>query len=104
MAAVNDPVEQGFVSSLAHPGGNITGFAFVDFQMVGKWLDTQRGRPRISWCVMFYPDTSPDIMARCVLFASDPPSIAVEVTAAPVRDTAEIEEAIVKLGPEPAAG
>src|SRR5262249_36791048 len=38
MAAVNDPVEQGFVSSLAHPGGNITGFAFVDFQMVGKWL------------------------------------------------------------------
>src|SRR6266516_5801446 len=39
MAAVNDPVEQGFVSSLAHPGGNITGFAFVDFQMVGKWLE-----------------------------------------------------------------
>jgi len=39
MAAVADPVEQGFVSSLAHPGGNITGFAFVDFQMVGKWLE-----------------------------------------------------------------
>src|SRR5262249_27111081 len=37
--AVNDPVEQGFVSSLAHPGGNITGFALVDFQMVGKWLE-----------------------------------------------------------------
>src|SRR6516165_8282986 len=39
MVPVNDPVEQGFVSSLAHPGGNITGFAFVDFQMVGKWLE-----------------------------------------------------------------
>jgi putative ABC transport system substrate-binding protein len=39
MAGVNDPVEQGFVSSLAHPGGNITGFSFVDFQMVGKWLE-----------------------------------------------------------------
>src|SRR5215475_1147849 len=37
--AVNDPVEQGFVSSLAHPGGNITGFTFIDFQMVGKWLE-----------------------------------------------------------------
>src|SRR5262249_22822703 len=34
MAAINDPVDQGFVSSLAHPGGNITGFTFVDFQMV----------------------------------------------------------------------
>src|SRR5215510_55735 len=39
MVGVNDPVEQGFVSSLAHPGGNITGFALVDFQMVGKWLE-----------------------------------------------------------------
>ena len=39
MAAVNDPVEQGFVSSLAHPGGNITGFTFIDFEMVGKWLE-----------------------------------------------------------------
>ena len=37
--AVNDPVEQGFVSSLAHPGGNITGFALINFQMVGKWLE-----------------------------------------------------------------
>src|SRR5262245_21062420 len=37
--AVNDPVEQGFVSSLAHPGGNITGFALIDFQIVGKWLE-----------------------------------------------------------------
>src|SRR5256886_4597912 len=37
-AAVNDPVEQGFGSSLAHPGGNITGFTFIDFQMQGKWL------------------------------------------------------------------
>jgi putative ABC transport system substrate-binding protein len=27
-AAVNDPLGQGFVASLAHPGGNITGFAF----------------------------------------------------------------------------
>ena len=39
MAASNDPVEQGFVSSLAHPGGNITGFSFIDFQMVAKWLE-----------------------------------------------------------------
>ena len=39
MAAVNDPVDQGFVSSLAHPGGNITGFSFIDFQMVAKWLE-----------------------------------------------------------------
>src|SRR5262249_10196034 len=40
MVAVADPVEQGFVSSLAHPGGNITGFTLIGFfQMVGKWLE-----------------------------------------------------------------
>ena len=33
-----------------------------------------------------------------------PRSIAVEVTAAPVRDTAEAEEAIAKLGREPGGG
>jgi putative tryptophan/tyrosine transport system substrate-binding protein len=38
-AAINDPVEQGFVSSLARPGGNITGFVLINYQMVGKWLE-----------------------------------------------------------------
>src|SRR5262245_3382522 len=61
MAAINDPVEQGVVSSLAHPGGNITGFTFIDFQMVGKWLqmlkEAASGISRAA--LMFNPDTSP---------------------------------------------
>src|SRR6516162_8759637 len=58
MVPVNDPVEQGFVSSLAHPGGNITGFALVDFQMVGKWLEMLKEvAPGVSRAVlMFNPD------------------------------------------------
>jgi putative ABC transport system substrate-binding protein len=106
MAAVNDPVEQGFVSSLAHPGGNITGFAFVDFQMVGKWLEIlKEAAPSVSRAaLMFNPDTSPYYYLYLRSFEAEPRSIAVEVTAAPVRDTAEIEEAIVKLGREPGSG
>ncbi len=34
-----DPVGQGFVASLAHPGGNITGFSGFDSPMAGKWLE-----------------------------------------------------------------
>jgi putative tryptophan/tyrosine transport system substrate-binding protein len=65
MAAVNDPVEQGFVSSLAHPGGNITGFTFIDFEMVGKWLEMlKEAAPGVSRAVlMFNPDTSPNYYA-----------------------------------------
>jgi putative tryptophan/tyrosine transport system substrate-binding protein len=36
--SVSDPVEQGFVASLARPGGNITGFTAYEFSIGGKWL------------------------------------------------------------------
>src|SRR5215470_6868430 len=100
VATVNDPVEQGFVSSLAHPGGNITGFSFIDFQMVGKWLEMlKEAAPGVSRAVlMFTPDTAPYYYLYLRSFEAEPRSIAVEVTAAPVRNTAEIEEAIAKLG------
>jgi putative tryptophan/tyrosine transport system substrate-binding protein len=35
---VADPVGGGFVSSLARPGGNITGFTPVEYELAGKWL------------------------------------------------------------------
>jgi putative ABC transport system substrate-binding protein len=35
---VPDPVGQGFVHSLARPGGNVTGFTLYEFGMGGKWL------------------------------------------------------------------
>ena len=38
-AVVSDPVGQGLIANLAHPGGNITGFTLIDFEMVGKWYE-----------------------------------------------------------------
>jgi putative ABC transport system substrate-binding protein len=37
--SVSDPVAQGFVSNLAHPGGNITGFSGAEFTIAGKLAD-----------------------------------------------------------------
>ena len=104
--AVNDPVEQGFVSSLAHPGGSITGFTFIDFQMVGKWLEMLKEvAPSVTRAaLMFSPDTSPHYHVYLRSFEAMPRSVAVEVTAAPVRDTAEVEKTIAKLGREPGGG
>jgi putative ABC transport system substrate-binding protein len=36
---VSDPVGQGFVTALTRPGGNITGFVFIEASMGGKWLE-----------------------------------------------------------------
>jgi putative tryptophan/tyrosine transport system substrate-binding protein len=36
---LNDPVGQGFISSLARPGGNVTGFTFFEYAMFGKSLE-----------------------------------------------------------------
>ena len=106
VAAVNDPVEQGFVSSLAHPGGNISGFMFFDFQMVGKWLQMlKEAAPGVSRTIlMFNPDTSPYYYLYLRSFEAVPRSVVVEVTAAPVRNTAEVEEAFAKVGREPGGG
>jgi putative tryptophan/tyrosine transport system substrate-binding protein len=106
MAAVNDPVEQGLVSSLARPGGNITGFMFIDFQMVGKWLEMlKEAAPGVARAVlMFNPDTAPHYYVYLRSFEAVPRSIAIEVTAAPVRDTAEVEKVLAKLGRDPGSG
>src|SRR5204863_8678882 len=39
-ALVDDPVGSGFVASLTHPGGNITGFSSFEYTIGGKWLST----------------------------------------------------------------
>ena len=36
---VIEPVGQGFVANLAHPGGNITGFSYLEASVGGKWLN-----------------------------------------------------------------
>jgi putative ABC transport system substrate-binding protein len=38
-AGVGDPVSGGLVASLAKPGGNVTGFAFFDYDMGAKWVE-----------------------------------------------------------------
>jgi putative ABC transport system substrate-binding protein len=105
-AVVNDPVGQGFISSPAHPGGNVTGFSFIEPDLVGKWLAMLNDMiPRLSRAnLMFNPPTAPyyDVYIRS--FETIPRSIKAEMTAAPVRDRSEIESSIVKLARDPGNG
>jgi putative ABC transport system substrate-binding protein len=38
-ALIVDPVGEGFIKSLAQPGGNITGFTSLEYPLSGKWVE-----------------------------------------------------------------
>src|SRR5262249_48598243 len=84
-------------------GGNITGFTFVDFEMVGKWLAMLNDAvPNLSRAaLMFNPALAPYFDVYLRSFEATPRSIKAVVTAAPVRDAAEIEAAVAKLARDP---
>src|SRR5262245_9467155 len=58
---VPDPIADGFVSSLAHPGGNITGITNFEYAMAGKWVDllNEVAPRRSKFTFLFNPDTAP---------------------------------------------
>jgi len=65
--SVSDPVGQGFVASLARPGGNITGFTAFEFSMGGKWIETLKEiAPSVRRvAVLFNPETAlPQVRSR----------------------------------------
>jgi putative tryptophan/tyrosine transport system substrate-binding protein len=103
---VSDPVGQGFISNLAHPGGNITGFSFIEPEIVGKWINLLRDvKPNLSRvALMFNPDTVPFFDVYLRSFNALPQQTSVEVEATHVRSVAEVELAVAKLGREPGSG
>ena len=105
-AVVSDPVGQGFISNLAHPGGNITGFSFIEPEIIGKWInllsDVKPDLSRVA--LMFNPDTAPPYDAYLQSFKAPPQRNSVEIEAVHVRSITEVEMAVAKLGHEPVGG
>ena len=97
---VADPVGQGFVASLAHPGGNVTGFSNYEPGMAGKWLEMLKEvRPGLARVAFLFNPTSAPVGA---LFLSSlraaGRSVGVEAIASPVHDDAEVERVLSSLG------
>jgi len=99
--SVSDPVGDGFVASLAHPGGNLTGFIDEEAAMAGKWLEMLSeivpGLKRAA--IIFNPDTAPGRGSYFLSpFESTARSLKVESIAAPVHSDAELVKIITSLG------
>jgi ABC-type uncharacterized transport system substrate-binding protein len=105
-SAVNDPAGQGFVASLARPGGNITGFSYVDFPIIGKWVEILKeivpGMRRMT--VMFNPQTAPYFHVFLREFGAASASLGADLSATPVRNEEEIEAAGTAFAREPGGG
>jgi ABC-type uncharacterized transport system substrate-binding protein len=103
---VSDPVGQGFVSNLAHPGGNLTGFTSFEFSIGTKWLEVlKQSAPRVARVLlMFNPQSAPfaELFLRPVEAAA--PHLSVVPIRAAVRDTADVDRVFDVLAGEPNAG
>jgi ABC-type uncharacterized transport system substrate-binding protein len=104
--AVSDPVGQGFVSNLARPGGNITGFTAFEFSMGGKWIEILKEfAPKLARVtVLFNPKTAPYFASFLRSIEAGAASANLPWTATPVTEVAEIEPAITAFAREPNGG
>jgi putative tryptophan/tyrosine transport system substrate-binding protein len=104
-AQVSDPVGAGFVASLAHPGGNITGFALFEFAVGAKWLGLLKQiAPSVSRVAIIYDPATPSATGFLPLIEAAGRSFGVDVFVHRVRDSSEIEGAISTLAAEPNGG
>jgi putative ABC transport system substrate-binding protein len=103
---VTDPVGQGFISSLARPGGNVTGFTFFEYAMFGKSLELLK---KVAPAVMrvgfiFNPDMSAYYDQFLPAFETDARQHSIKLTVARVGTEAEIDAAVGKLAAAPGGG
>jgi putative tryptophan/tyrosine transport system substrate-binding protein len=104
--SVSDPLAQGIVESLAHPGGNLTGFSYLEPTIGAKWLELLKEiAPSVSRVrLMFNPSSSPYSHLFYQTIEAATSKFAVEAATALVHDPSEIEPAIAMLGREPGGG
>jgi putative ABC transport system substrate-binding protein len=102
---VSDPVGSGFVTNLARPGANITGFHNYETAISGKWLEILKQiAPEMRRTMVVY---HPDVAANVAFFHAAEAasgSLGLKVTGAGLRDAAEIEPALTAFAGEPNGG
>jgi putative ABC transport system substrate-binding protein len=102
---VSDSVGSGFVASLAHPGGNISGFHNYEPELAGKWLEVLNEiAPKVRRVAfVLVPQIAAHANFLHVIEATSIP-LGVTVMAAGVRDVGEIEYTIKAFAQEPNGG
>ena len=91
-----DPVGNGFVNSLARPGGNVTGFMSFDYSLSGKWLELLKGvAPSVTRAAVLRDTAIPGGIGQFAVIQALAPPLGLDVSAINVRsEVREIELAV----------
>jgi putative ABC transport system substrate-binding protein len=104
-AQVADPVGQGFVGSLARPGGNVTGFATTESAISLKWLELLKEiAPSVTRVAVIYDPANPNWAGYLRAIEAAAPSLAVQLDAVVVRNADDVKRTIEALASEPNGG
>jgi putative ABC transport system substrate-binding protein len=103
---VGDPIGSGFVTSLARPGGNVTGFTPIEGSLGGKWAEILRDiAPRLSRVTLvFNAPTAPFVDRYLNPFRAAAASFGMEAIVGPVNDMSELESLFTTRAREPNSG
>jgi len=104
-AGIAEPVAQGFITNMARPGGNITGFSLVDFSIVGKSVDMLKVvAPTLTHVgLMYNPETYGFYDAYLEKFQREA-RWPMELTRSAVRAPSDIDAAVAGVAARPGAG
>jgi putative ABC transport system substrate-binding protein len=105
--SIADPVGSKFVASMARPAGNMTGFTIFPATTTGKYLSMLKEMvPQlVRVAILYNPDSAPFAGTYFLIpFTDAAKEFKVQPITAQVRNPAEIESAIAKLGREPKTG
>jgi putative tryptophan/tyrosine transport system substrate-binding protein len=104
-AFVVDPVGAGFITSLAHPGGNITGFTAFEYSISGKWLELlKKIVPNLIRVAVLRDPAVAAGIGQFAAIESTVSSSAIELSSIDTRDANEMVRALNKFAGEPNGG
>ena len=93
--SVIDPVGAGYVATLAHPGGNATGFTLFEYGISAKWAELLKQiAPSITRLAVLRAPTATSGTAQFAAIQSVAPSLRLDVNPVSTEDPTAIEESI----------
>jgi len=103
--AVTDPVGNGYVDSLARPGGNATGFMWSEFGIGAKWLELLKEiAPDVTRVAVLRDATQGFTISMFAAMQAVAPSLRMEVVPVNLRDAGEIEQSVQTFARSPNGG